>query len=132
MAVHGITFVIVASGGRYRLRGTEGFATAYDKLLAHIRANPFRSSASVEFMPGSLGWAIEKFFASPLYTERAKTTKLNYKRVLDQLRDGYGAGLLRDLEPRHIRRIRNEIAAKSYDRRRHRNVAHLDAVGVCG
>ena len=92
---------------------TEGFATAYDKLLAHINANPFRSGASVEFMPGSLGWAIEKFQASPLYNERAKTTRVNYRRVLDQLRDGYGTGLLRDLEPRHIRRIRNEIAAKS-------------------
>src|SRR5215469_12695633 len=65
------------------------------------------------FMPGSLGWAIEKFRASPLYNERAKTTKVNYRRVLDQLRDGYGTGLLCDLEPRHIRRIRNEIAAKS-------------------
>jgi integrase len=64
-------------------------------------------------MPGSLGWVIEKFLASPLYSERAKTTKVNYRRVLDQLREGYGTGLLRDLEPRHIRRIRNEIAAKS-------------------
>jgi integrase len=64
-------------------------------------------------MPGSLGWAIEKFLASPLYNERAKTTKVNYRRLLDQLRDGYGTGLLRDLEPRHIRKIRNEIAAKS-------------------
>jgi hypothetical protein len=93
--------------------GTQGFASAYDGLLAHIKANPFRSGATVEFMPGSLGWAIEKFLASPLYNERAKTTKVNYRRVLDQLRDGYGTGLLRDLEPRHIRRIRNEIAAKS-------------------
>jgi hypothetical protein len=35
--------------------GTPGFATAYDKLLAHIKANPFRSRDNVEFMPGSLG-----------------------------------------------------------------------------
>jgi len=95
------------------LPGTEGFATAYDGLLAHIKANPFGGRNNVEFMPGSLGWAIEKFLASPLYNERAKTTKVNYRRVLDQLRDGYGTGLLRDLEPRHIRRIRNDIAGKS-------------------
>jgi hypothetical protein len=57
--------------------GTQGFASAYDGLLAHIKANPFRSGATVEFMPGSLGWAIEKFLASPLYNERAKTTKVN-------------------------------------------------------
>jgi integrase len=64
-------------------------------------------------MPGSLGWTIEKFLASPLYSNRAETTKRNYRRVLSQLRDGYGTGLLRDLEPRHIRVIRNELAAKS-------------------
>jgi len=93
--------------------GTEGFATAYDGLLAHIRANPFRSRASVEYMPGSLAWAIERFLASPLYNERAETTRRNYRRVLDQLRESYGPGLLRDLQPRHVRKIRNDIAAKS-------------------
>jgi integrase len=91
--------------------GSEGFATAYDGLLAHIKANPFSTRHNVEFMPGSLGWAIEKFLASPLYNERAETTKRNYRRVLDQLRQSYGAGLLRDLLPRHIRRIRNDIVA---------------------
>jgi integrase len=93
--------------------GTEGFATAYDKLLAHIKANPLLIGSNVEFMPGSLAWAIEKFLASPLYKERAETTRRNYRRVFDQLRESYGAGLLRDLQPRHIRKIRNEIAAKS-------------------
>src|SRR5689334_6880208 len=82
--------------------GIEGFATAYDGLLAHIRANPLTCRHNVEFMPGSLGWAIEKFLASPLYNERADTTKQNYRRVLDQLRQRWGTGLLRDLEPRHI------------------------------
>src|SRR5215831_9650697 len=102
-------------GERWRIPapGTEGFATAYDKLLAHIKANPFRSSASVDYMPGSLGWAIEKFLASPLYTERAETTKVNYRRVLGQLRDRWGTGLLAHLEPRHIRTIRNEIGKTS-------------------
>jgi integrase len=93
--------------------GTEGFASQYDALLAHIKANPLAIRHNVEFMPGSLGWAIEKFLASPLYNERAETTRRNYRRVLDQLRQNYGTGLLRDLEPRHVRKIRNEIAAGS-------------------
>jgi integrase len=102
-------------GQQWRLPapGAEGFATAYDALLAHITANPLSARHNVEFMPGSLAWAIEKFLASPLYNERAETTKQNYRRVLDQLRQSYGTGLLRDLEPRHVRRIRNEIAAGS-------------------
>jgi hypothetical protein len=41
--------------------GTKGFATAYDGLLAHIKANPLLMGSNVEFMPGSLAWAIEKF-----------------------------------------------------------------------
>ena len=93
--------------------GTDGFATAYDGFLAHIKANPLLLGSNVEFMPGSLAWAIERFLASPLYNGRAETTKQNYRRVFDQLRESYGAGLLRDLQPRHIRKIRNDIAAKS-------------------
>lgn len=46
--------------------GAPGFATAYDALLKHIKVNPHRSAASVEFMPGSLGWTIEKFMQSLL------------------------------------------------------------------
>jgi integrase len=93
--------------------GTEGFATAYDGLLAHIKANPFRSTATIEFMPGSLGWTIEKFLASPLYSNRAESTKRNYRRILDHLRGKWGAGLLADLKPQYVRVIRNELAEKS-------------------
>jgi len=93
--------------------GAEGFATAYDALLARIKANPLLVGSNVEFMPGSLAWAIGRFLASPLYSERAETTRRNYRRVLDQLREGWGAGLLRDLQPRHVRKIRNDIAGKS-------------------
>jgi integrase len=100
-------------GQRWRIPGpgTEGFATAYDKLLAHIKANPLPRRNNVAFIPGSLGWAIEKFLTSSLYNERAEATKENYRRVLDQLRERYGAGLLRDLKPRYVRKMRNELAA---------------------
>jgi hypothetical protein len=33
----------------------EGFASAYDALLAHIKANPVRATRDVAFMRGSLG-----------------------------------------------------------------------------
>ena len=93
--------------------GATGFATAYDALLAQIAANPFRGRHNIEFMPGSLAWAIEKFLASPLYRARAESTKRNYRRVFDQLREKYGTGLLRDLKLWHVRAMRNEIAATS-------------------
>lgn len=102
-------------GHQWRLPapGTAGFASAYDALLAQIKANPLQARHNIEFMPGSLAWAIEKFLASPLYNKRADTTKRNYRRVLDQLRQRWGAGLLRDLEPRIVRKMRNEIAETS-------------------
>jgi integrase len=56
---------------------------------------------------------LRRFLASPLYNKRAETTKRNYRRVLDCLRQGWGAGFLRDLQPRHVRTIRNEIAKRS-------------------
>jgi integrase len=90
--------------------GMEGFATAYDAFLAHIKANPLAIRHNVQFMPGSLGWAIEKFLASPLYNERAEATRRNYRRVLDWLRQRCGAGWLHELKPRNVRQIRNEIA----------------------
>jgi integrase len=93
--------------------GTPGFATAYDALLAQVKANTLHRQHNIEFMPASLGWAIEKFLASPLYNKRAETTKRNYRRVLDRLREKYGTGLLRDLQPHHVRDIRNDIKATS-------------------
>jgi integrase len=85
----------------------EGFATAYDALVVHI-ASPM-AKQNVRFMPESLGWTIERFLASQSFESRAKTTKKNYRRILDQLRERYGAGLLRDLKPRHVKTIRNEM-----------------------
>jgi len=93
--------------------GSAGFATAYDALLAQIKANPLKAKNNVEFMRGSFGWAIEKFLASKDYNERAETTKRNYRRVLDQLRKSYGGAFLRDMEARHVKKIRNAIAATS-------------------
>jgi hypothetical protein len=39
----------------------EGFATAYDELLAEIKANPIPLKNNVAFLRGSLGWVIEQF-----------------------------------------------------------------------
>jgi hypothetical protein len=98
-------------GNRWPLPATheEGFATAYDALLTEIKANPIPLKNNIAFMRGSLGWVIERFLASPTYQERAKGTKKNYRRVIDALKLRYGAGLIKDLQPRHVKAIRNEI-----------------------
>jgi integrase len=93
--------------------GEEGFATTYDALLANIKNNPLPLPKNVAFMRGSLGWVIERFLASPAYVERAETTRRNYRRVLDALKERYGTGLIKDLQARHIKTIRNEIREAS-------------------
>ena len=87
----------------------EGFATAYDALLTQIKANPIAIKNNVAFMRGSLGWVIERFLVSPAYETRAEATKRNYRRVIDTLKQRYGTGLIKDLQPRHVKKIRNEI-----------------------
>jgi hypothetical protein len=96
--------------------GSSGFATAYDALLAQIKANSLKSRHTIEFMPGSLAWAIEKFLASPPYSKRAETTKRNYRRVLDQLREKYGT--------------RSEAATRQNDAKR--NSGHFHDCGRHG
>jgi hypothetical protein len=98
-------------GNRWPLPGPheEGFATAYDALLTEIKANPIALKNNIAFMRGSLGWVIERFLVSPAYETRAEATKRNYRRVIDTLKQRYGTGLIKDLQPRHVKKIRNEI-----------------------
>ena len=98
-------------GNRWTLPGPheEGFATAYDALLTQIRANPIPLKNSIAFMRGSLGWVIEQFIASPAYQTRAEATKRNYRRVIDALKQRYGTGLMKDMQPKHVKTIRNDI-----------------------
>jgi hypothetical protein len=108
---HGhVRFYFRYRGNRWPLPAPheEGFATAYDALLARIKANA-AGPKNVAFLPGSLGWVIERFLASQAFENRARATKKNYRRILDQLRERYGAGMLRDLKPRHVKVIRNEM-----------------------
>ena len=106
-----VRFYFRYRGNRWPLPAAheEGFATAYDALLTEIKANPTRLPQNVAFMRGSLGWVIEQFIDSPAYQARADATKRNYRRVIDALKQRYGAGLIKDLQPRHVKLIRNDI-----------------------
>src|SRR5262245_50059886 len=90
----------------------EGFAQAYEGLKAKI-ASQSLPAPKIAYLKGSLGWVIEKFIASNDYAGRAETTKRNYRRVLDALKQHYGAALIRDLQPRHVKTIRNEMRDSS-------------------
>jgi hypothetical protein len=88
--------------------GEQGFTAAYEACKARIVTNP-APVARVAFLPGSLGWAIEKFLASDDYRARAEATKTGDRRLLDELRRHAGAGMLRDLKDRHVKAIRDHF-----------------------
>lgn len=57
----------------------------------------------VAFLPGSLGWFIERYFASSKFDPKnkrcfAKGTRYNYRKALDLMRARIGAGMLVDLD----------------------------------
>jgi len=91
--------------------GTAGFASAYDALLAQIKADTLQSRHNVEFMPGLLRGRLRSFWRRRSIASVQRPPKRNYRRVLDQLREKYGTDLLRDLKPWHVRMMRNEIAS---------------------
>jgi integrase len=86
--------------------GTPGFWEAYEACLKETEARTV-PIAHVAFMPGSLGWCIGQFLASKEFAERAESTKRYSRRLLDELRQRYGSGLICDLEPVHAKDIRN-------------------------
>jgi integrase len=90
--------------------GDEGFMAAYEACKARIATNP-AATARVAFLPGSLGWAIERFLSSDDYRGRAEATKVGDRRLLDELRRHAGAGMLRDLKDRHVKAIRDHFRA---------------------
>ena len=86
--------------------GEPGFLAAYEACKTRIASPP---PPSVRFLPGSLGWAIEQFLASPEYARRAAATKATDRRIFDELRRHAGAGLLKDLRSRHVKAIRDHF-----------------------
>ena len=105
--------------------GTEGFATAYDALLTNIKVRH-----NVEFMPGSLAWAIEKFLASPLYNQRAETTRREtiaaFSITCGEDGDQVFSATCNLARQNDSKRNRQKV----YHRRRHRNVSDFGVVGI--
>jgi integrase len=93
--------------------GSPGFMAAYEAANARPVTPRSASQDHVRFLPGSLGWAIERFMGSDEYKARANNTRLVDRRIFDALRASFGAGMLRDLRDRHVKSIRDHFREKS-------------------
>jgi integrase len=93
--------------------GSPGFIAAYEAAnTLPIAPTATCASARVRFLPGSLGWAIERFMASDEHRDRADNTKKQDRYIFDELRASFGAGMLRDLRDRHVKTIRDHCRQK--------------------
>lgn len=104
-----------AHGNKYKLVGQPGtveFHTAYAHYLADLKANTL-GRRETAYIKGTIGWVIEQYLASQQFREKAKNTQPNYRRVLDTLKGKLGAARIADLQPNHIRVVRDEIAKSS-------------------
>jgi integrase len=92
--------------------GSPGFMAAYEAANT-LPTAPAATAAPVRFLPGSLGWAIERFIASDQYRDhRADNTKRQDRHIYDELRAAFGAGMLCDLRDRHVKVIRDHFREK--------------------
>jgi integrase len=89
--------------------GDPGFMTAYEACKARIASGGLPAAPRVAFLPGSLGWAIERFLGSDEYRRRAPATQAGDRRILDELRRHVGAGMMRDMRDRHAKAIRDHF-----------------------
>lgn len=90
--------------------GSPGFMAAYE--AANVAPTTPLTAAKVHFLRGSLGWAIEQFIGSDAFRARADNTRLSDRKLLDEMRATFGAGMLRDLRSRHVKAIRDHFKEK--------------------
>ena len=104
-----------AHGKKYPLTGKPGdpeFHAAYARFLADLKAKTL-GRRETAFIKGTIGWVIEQYLASVQFAGKADNTQRNYRRVLDILKVKLGAARIADLQPNHIRIIRDEVAKTS-------------------
>ena len=101
-------------GIRHKLPGepfSEQFMAVYQTLLA--AATTIAQSLAADrrhFVPGTFRAATNDYLASALFREKAASTKVLYRRVLDALTQAHGDKPLRGLRRRHVRKMRDALA----------------------
>ncbi len=104
-----------AHGHKYTLPGKPGtveFHEAYARYLADLEAKVLGREKTA-FINGTIGWVIEHYLGHAQFKEKGQNTQANYRRVLDYLRATLGAARIADLQPNHIRIVRDDIAKTS-------------------
>ncbi|HET7377153.1 MAG TPA: hypothetical protein VFK30_10615, partial [Anaerolineae bacterium] len=84
-----------------------GFIAAYE--AANSAKQQTFDRRKISFLHGSLGWLIDQFVSTKAFNDRAPNTWRSDRRIFDELKQRFGAGLLRDLRPKHVKAIRDHF-----------------------
>ena len=104
-----------AHGQKYPLPGTPGnveFHNAYAHYLSELQSETL-GRRETAFIKGTIGWVIEHYLKHQEFTGKSANTQRNYRRVLDYLKMKLGAARIAELQPNHIRIVRDDIAKTS-------------------
>lgn len=77
------------------------FLARYAEIAKQFGETP---QASAHHSTGTIGANIRAFMASDHYMTRAASTRAQWRRILEKIETDYGAAMLKDLMPRHIRK----------------------------
>lgn len=81
-----------------------GFWKEYQDCLAGVAAEVISAGAD-RTIPGSFDDLISRYYRSPEFLNTGERTQVVYRGVIESFRKTYGKALVRDLEPRHIRKM---------------------------
>jgi len=108
---HGNVRVYFRKRGRQRIRmretpGTDAFMTEYKAALA---ARPLPPSAA-RIVPGTYRWLAMEYFKSPEFKRLDGATQKIRRSMIEATLPTWGGGQIHDLEPKYVRKIRDEKA----------------------
>lgn len=79
---------------------------AIDAMLAPA---PVVAPERVAYLPGSIGWTIERYLGSGEFGSKQPGTQKNYRILLDALKAKLGAGMIADLNMKHVTLFCREV-----------------------
>jgi integrase len=103
-------------GKRWPLSGVPGsteFSLRYDQLSRECAVSEPRND-NIHFAPHTLGSVIEKWVASDGFKLKAHSTKRQYRRLVDQIKEMCGRALIADLREEHVREIRSRFLPATF------------------
>jgi integrase/recombinase XerD len=112
---HGNLRYYVRVGGRRKVRirglfGTEEFMAAYNSAVSGILTS--KKALRYGSPKGSFGHTCLLYYASAEFTRLDRSTRSWRRRALDRICENYANDPIIGMKPKHVRRLRDELANK--------------------